>query len=49
MRRRQVLVQLDDLLVHQLDGWATRMELSRSELIRRAVARELERLGKQDA
>lgn len=26
VKRRQVLVQLDDLLVHQLDGWATRMD-----------------------
>jgi len=48
VKRRQVHVQLDELLVHQLDGWATRMGLSRSELIRRAIARELERLGALD-
>jgi hypothetical protein len=49
VRRRQVLVQLDDLLLHQLDGWASRLEISRSELIRRAIARELERLAALEA
>ncbi len=44
VKRRQVLVQLDDLLLHQMDGWSSRLAISRSELIRRAIARELERL-----
>jgi len=39
--RKQVLVQLDDRLVAELDRWAARSEVSRSELIRRAVATHL--------
>ena len=35
--RRQVLVQLDDALVGRLDRVASALDLSRSELIRRAV------------
>jgi metal-responsive CopG/Arc/MetJ family transcriptional regulator len=37
MTRRQVLVQLDDGLVHRLDRVASALGLNRSELIRRAV------------
>ena len=36
--RRQVLVQLDDALVDELDARARRAGVSRSELIRRAIA-----------
>jgi len=39
--RKQVLVQLDDRLVAELDRWAARSGVSRSELIRRAVASHL--------
>ena len=35
--RKQVLVQLDDGLVGRLDSVASALDLSRSELIRRAV------------
>ncbi len=38
MARRQVLVQLDDALVERLDAQAATTKLSRSELIRRAIA-----------
>ncbi|MGZ5213295.1 MAG: ribbon-helix-helix protein, CopG family [Actinomycetota bacterium] len=37
MARKQVLVQLDDALVDRLDRVASALDLSRSELIRRAV------------
>jgi AraC-like DNA-binding protein len=37
MRRKQVLVQLDDDLVKQLDLLATSLEVSRSELLRRGA------------
>ena len=40
--RRQVLVQLDDSLVDELDLIAARLEVSRSNLIRQAVAGWLE-------
>jgi metal-responsive CopG/Arc/MetJ family transcriptional regulator len=39
--RRQVLVQLDDALVEALDARAEAAEVSRSELIRRAIADHL--------
>jgi metal-responsive CopG/Arc/MetJ family transcriptional regulator len=39
--RRQVLVQLDDGLVSELDALARKVGLSRSELIRRAIASHL--------
>jgi len=39
--RRQVLVQLDDALVDALDARAEAAEVSRSELIRRAIADHL--------
>jgi len=39
--RKQVLVQLDDVLVADLDVRAERAGVSRSELIRRAVAAHL--------
>jgi len=42
MARRAVLVQLDDELVSRLDELASRLEVSRSELIRRAAAAVLE-------
>ncbi len=41
MARRQVLVQLSDELVAQLDERAGRLGQSRSELIRRALEREV--------
>lgn len=41
MARRQVLVQLTDELVAQLDERAGRLGQSRSELIRRALEREV--------
>lgn len=37
MARREVLVQLDDDLVEKLDELATRTQVSRSELLRRAA------------
>jgi len=46
--RKQVLVQLDDRLVAELDRWAARSEVSRSELIRRAVATHLRDLDRQE-
>jgi metal-responsive CopG/Arc/MetJ family transcriptional regulator len=46
--RKQVLVQLDDRLVAELDRWAARSEVSRSELIRRAVASHLQDLDRQE-
>jgi hypothetical protein len=39
--RRQVLVQLDDALVEALDTRAEAAEVSRSELIRRAITDHL--------
>ena len=39
--RKQVLVQLDDALVRELDARAERAGVSRSELIRRAIAAHL--------
>ena len=39
--RKQVLVQLDDALVRDLDVRAKRAGVSRSELIRRAIAAHL--------
>ena len=43
-----MLVQLDDRLVAELDRWAARSEVSRSELIRRAVAAHLRDLDRQE-
>ena len=43
-----MLVQLDDRLVAELDRWAARSEVSRSELIRRAVAAHLGDLDRQE-
>ena len=37
MARKEVLVQLDDDLVEKLDELATRTQVSRSELLRRAA------------
>jgi hypothetical protein len=42
MPRRQVLVQLDDDLVERLDRLADRIEVSRSELLRRGALAVLE-------
>ena len=42
MPRRQVLVQLDDDLVARLDELASRLAVSRSELLRRAALALLE-------
>jgi hypothetical protein len=42
MARREVLVQLDDELVARLDVVARRVEVSRSELIRRGALAVLE-------
>jgi metal-responsive CopG/Arc/MetJ family transcriptional regulator len=42
MVRKQVLVQLDDELVSQLDEVAARLEISRSELLRRGAQAVLE-------
>jgi hypothetical protein len=42
MPRRQVLVQLDDDLVERLDRLAHRMDVSRSELLRRGAFAVLE-------
>jgi metal-responsive CopG/Arc/MetJ family transcriptional regulator len=42
MPRREVLVQLDDELVARLDELAKRIEVSRSELLRRAALAVLE-------
>jgi len=46
--RKQVLVQLDDRLVAELDRWAARSEVSRSELIRRAVTAHLGDLDREE-
>src|SRR5438093_600437 len=46
--RKQVLVQLDDWLVAELDHWAARFEVSRSELIRRAVTAHLGDLDREE-
>ncbi len=45
MARKQVLVQLDDELVGELDVRAKREGVSRSELIRRAIASHLQELA----
>jgi hypothetical protein len=42
MRRREVLVQLDDELVEQLDRLAERQGTNRSELLRRGAAAVLD-------
>ncbi len=42
MPRRQVLVQLDDELIERLDRLAQRMDVSRSELLRRGAFAVLE-------
>lgn len=42
MARREVLVQLEDELVARLDEVAGRLEVSRSELLRRGAAAILE-------
>ena len=42
MARKQVLVQLDDDLVERLDRLADRIEVSRSELLRRGALAVLE-------
>lgn len=42
MARKQVLVQLEDDLVERLDAIAARIQVSRSELIRRAAAAMIE-------
>lgn len=50
MARREVLVQLDDDLVARLDALAARVEVSRSELLRRGAVAvlEAERLAEAD-
>ncbi len=40
--RREVLVQLDDELVRELDELAARLDISRSELLRRGARAVLE-------
>jgi metal-responsive CopG/Arc/MetJ family transcriptional regulator len=47
--RRQVLVQLDDALAEALDARAKAAEVSRSELIRGALANHLRDLEWADA
>jgi len=47
--RKQVLVQLDDVLVSTLDRLADQAHVSRSELIRTAVADHLRRLEWEEA
>ena len=47
--RKQVLVQLDDDLVAALDRRAARAGISRSELIRKAIARHLRDLEWEEA
>ena len=42
MPRRQVLVQLDDELIERLDRLAQRIDVSRSELLRRGAFAVLE-------
>ena len=37
MARKQILVQLDDVLLEDLDALASSLDVSRSELIRRAA------------
>lgn len=49
MARKQVLVQLDDRMVAALDRRAKRAGVSRSELIRRAVAAHLRDVDLEDA
>jgi metal-responsive CopG/Arc/MetJ family transcriptional regulator len=50
MSRKQVLVQLDDELVERLDELAGRLDVSRSELIRRGALAVLDadRLAEAD-
>ncbi len=43
-----MLVQLDDGLVAELDRWAARSQVSRSELIRRAVDAHLRDLDREE-
>jgi predicted transcriptional regulator len=45
MSRKQVLVQLDDDLVERLDRLATRLGVSRSQLLRRGALAVLEADG----
>jgi metal-responsive CopG/Arc/MetJ family transcriptional regulator len=47
--RKQVIVQLDDRLVHSLDREAKRRGVSRSELIRRAATAFLDALDEAEA
>lgn len=47
MARKQVLVQLEDAQVAALDRLATASDDSRSELIRRAIDRYVEAIGKR--
>jgi metal-responsive CopG/Arc/MetJ family transcriptional regulator len=47
--RKQVLVQLDDHLVAGLDRRASEAGISRSELIRRSIARHLRDLDWEEA
>lgn len=49
MARREVLVQLDDDLVHRLDQLADAEGISRSELLRRGAAAVLEAADQRDA
>ena len=50
MARRQVLVQLEDELVNRLDALAERLDVSRSELLRKAARALLDadRIAEQD-
>ena len=47
--RKQVLVQLDDDLVARLDGLAHRLQVSRSELLRRGASAILEAARLEEA
>lgn len=49
MSRKQVLVQLDDELVAGLDELARRLEVSRSELLRRGALAVLEAARVEEA
>jgi metal-responsive CopG/Arc/MetJ family transcriptional regulator len=49
MGRKEVLVQLDDLLVDRLDQLAERQGTSRSELLRRGAAAVLEAAEQAEA
>jgi metal-responsive CopG/Arc/MetJ family transcriptional regulator len=48
MRRKQVLVQLDEALVAELDGQAKQARTSRSEVIRRACRMLLDSLRESE-